>query len=77
MYDPKFFIKVPIKPTSSSKWNKFEVIIPKGMPLQKITPTEKFFYKISISKNGIFGSTYIKNLALLSKLWLKLYQLYD
>ena len=51
VYDPKFFIKVPIKPTSSSKWNKFDVIIPKNMPLQKITPSR--FQKMSYSDRPI------------------------
>ena len=51
VYDPKFFIKVPIKPTSSSKWNKFDVIIPKNMPLQKITPSR--FQKMAYSDRPI------------------------
>ena len=37
----------------------------------------KIFDLNLIPENGIIESTYIKNLALLSKLWLKLYQLYD
>ena len=35
------------------------------------------FSNSNFTKNGIFERPYIKNLALLSKLWHKLYQLYD